>query len=75
MNTVISEIVIVPEGGSIISEQATAIRIEDEAAGPFIEIHQMACGKEDVLRFDIEEWPYIVKAVGKLLKETKKLQS
>jgi hypothetical protein len=47
----------------------------DEAAGPFIEIRQFPDeGDEKNLRFDLDEWSYIAKAVGKLIQEIEKLK-
>jgi hypothetical protein len=75
MRTVTSRITVLPEGQPIFSERATEISIMDEAAGPFIEMRQFAeNGEENILRFDVDEWPYITKAVGKLIQEIKKLK-
>ena len=47
----------------------------DEAAGPFIEMRQFPEeGDEQTIKFDVDEWPYIAKAVGKLIQEIKKLK-
>ena len=47
----------------------------DEAAGPFIEMRQFPDeGDEKNLRFDLDEWPHIAKAVGKLIQEIEKLK-
>jgi hypothetical protein len=75
MNTITSRITVLPEGEPIFSQLATEISIVDEAAGPFIEMRQFPDdGEEKYLRFDIDEWPYITKAVGKLIQEIKKLK-
>ena len=75
MKTITSRITVLPENQPIFSELATEITIMDEAAGPYIEMRQIAqSGGEDILRFDIDEWPHITKAVGKLIQETKKLK-
>jgi len=76
MNTITSRIIVLPKGHSIFSEQATEISIADEAAGPFIEIRQFPDeGDEKYLRFDLDEWPHIAKAVGKLIQEIEKLEA
>jgi hypothetical protein len=75
MNTITSRITVLPKGEPIFSHQATEISIIDEAAGPFIEIRQFPDeGDEKNLRFDLDEWPHIAKAVGKLIQEIEKLK-
>jgi hypothetical protein len=75
MNTITSRITVLPIGESIFSQLATEISIVDEAAGPFIEMRQFPDdGEETFLRFDVDEWIHIAKAVGKLIQETKKLK-
>lgn len=75
MNTITSRITVLPKGHPIFSEQATEISIVDEAAGPFIEIRQLPDeGDEKNLHFDLDEWPHIAKAVGKLIQEIEKLK-
>jgi hypothetical protein len=75
MKTITSKITVLPEGEPIFSELATEISIVDEAAGPFIEMRQFPDdGEEKYLRFDIDEWSYIAKAVGKLIQEIEKLK-
>jgi len=47
----------------------------DEAAGPFIEMRQFPDeGDEQTIKFDVDEWSYIAKAVGKLIQEIEKLK-
>ena len=76
MNTITSRITVLPKGEPIFSHQATEISIVDEAAGPFIEIRQFPDeGDEKNLRFDLDEWPHIAKAVGKLIQEIEKLEA
>ena len=75
MNTITSRITVLPKGESIFSYQATEISIVDEAAGPFFEIKQLPqVGEEQTIKFDVEEWPIIAKAVGKLIQEIEKLK-
>jgi hypothetical protein len=76
MKTITSRITVLPKGEPIFSYQATEISIVDEAAGPFIEMRQFPDeGDEQTIKFDVEEWPYIVKAVGKILQEIEKLEA
>jgi hypothetical protein len=75
MKTITSKITVLPEGEPIFSQLATEISIVDEAAGPFIEMRQFPDdGEEKYIRFDIDEWSYIAKAVGKLIQEIEKLK-
>jgi hypothetical protein len=75
MKTITSKITVLPEGEPIFSQLATEISIVDEAAGPFIEMRQFPDdGEEKYLRFEIDEWSYITKAVGKLIQEIEKLK-
>jgi hypothetical protein len=75
MKTITSKITVLPEGEPIFSELATEISIVDEAAGPFIEMRQFPDdGEEKYIRFDIDEWSYVAKAVGKLIQEIEKLK-
>jgi hypothetical protein len=75
MNTITSRITVLPKGEPIFSYQATEISIVDEAAGPFFEIKQFPqVGEEQTIKFDVEEWPIIAKAVGKLIQEIEKLK-
>lgn len=65
-----------PKGESIFSQLATEISIVDEAAGPFIEMRQFPDeGDEQTIKFDVDEWSYIAKAVGKLIQEIEKLEA
>jgi hypothetical protein len=75
MNAITSRITVLPKGEPIFSHQATEISIVDEAAGPFIEIKQFPQeGDEQTIKFNVDEWSYIAKAVGKILQEIEKLE-
>jgi hypothetical protein len=75
MNAITSRITVLPKGEPIFSHQATEISIVDEAAGPFIEIKQFPeVGDEQSIKFNVDEWSYIAKAVGKILQEIEKLE-
>jgi molecular chaperone DnaK (HSP70) len=75
MNTITSRITVLPKGEPIFSYQATEINIVDEADGPFFEIKQFPeVGDEQSIKFDVDEWPIIAKAVGKLIQEIEKLK-
>lgn len=60
--------VYLPGHNPIYGECNTTVSIDDEAAGMFLVLEQ-----EDMkIQIDPEEWPYIVKAVERLLEEIKK---
>ena len=64
-----------PKGEAIFSYQATEISIVDEAAGPFVEIKQFPPeGEEQSIKFNVEEWPFIVNAIDKIVQEIEKLE-
>lgn len=56
---------VIPKGEPIYSERVTRIEIQDEAAGPFIEIRQPGDAEESgVVRInDLDEWEAIDQAV------------
>jgi hypothetical protein len=62
-----TQLTVLPEKASIFSEFATSVSIRDEAAGEYIVVSQE---KGEIL-FDLNEWPFIVEAVGRLIKEIK----
>lgn len=63
MKTRITQLTVVPEGEPIYSEEATHIRLEDEAAGEFIVIAQ----DDTKVRIDPNEWHHVRDAVERLL--------
>jgi hypothetical protein len=75
MNAITSRITVLPKGEPIFSYQATEISIIDEAAGPFIEIRQFPQDvEEQTIRFNVGEWPFIEKAVDKIIQEIERLE-
>jgi len=71
----ITEITIIPEGEPIFSEEGYVISIRDEAAGPFIVIHDNSDNQQPRLGVDLEVWPQIKDAANKLIKICKKIKS
>ena len=63
-----TQVVILPKGEALFSEQATRISIESEGEGEFIEISQdtdsLASGS---VRFDVDEWETINIQVVKMI--------
>ena len=58
------------EGAGIHDETAISVTIDDEGAGEFLVIQSNTDGLEPgELRFDSDEWPHLVAAVKRLLKE------
>jgi len=67
-------ITVLPEGEPIFSEMATTVKIEDEAAGPFISIQQSSDNLyKGKVNFDEKEWPIVKEAVEELLKVCERL--
>jgi hypothetical protein len=65
---------VIPKGEPVYSERVTRIEIQDEAAGPFVEIRQP--GKLDtgaVSINDLEEWESLDQAVRGMLELCKQL--
>ncbi len=71
IKTRITQLTVLPEGEPIFSEQATHIRIIDEAAGEFVEIEQMNDQEGKKLWIEPYDWTHIKKAVDKLFAEIK----
>ena len=66
-HTITRSLTVKPESEPVFSELATEIRIEDEAAGEFIEIIQH--GRTDIGKICIsaDEWPEIKSAVEQMM--------
>ena len=71
LECLVSELMIKPKGQPIFSEQATTIRLADEAAGNFIEIVQQRANHErqgeHVIQLTLEEWREIRPAIERML--------
>ena len=65
--TIQSSLIVLPENDPIFSEQATTIRIEDEAAGAFVCVSQCTDKNESEIRLTTEEWPEIRRAIDKMM--------
>ncbi len=69
-----TSIAVIPECEPIYSELTTFIDIDDEADGPFIVIRQELDGGTQKIRFDIDEWPLIQKAINRMMRNCEKLK-
>lgn len=60
-------LVVAPVGEPIFSEQATTIRIDDEAAGEFLVVSQSSdTGPDNCIRIDPDEWPVLRDAIDRM---------
>lgn len=69
-HVITTRLTVVPEGEPIFSELATHIEMQDEAAGPFVELVQVGKIGEagrNAVRIDAEEWPAIRGAVDQMI--------
>ena len=67
-----TRVTILPEGEPIFGETATHIKIEDEAAGEFLEIEQQSghVGTNDqTIQVSPDEWPVLRGAIDRMMKE------
>ena len=62
-------LILAPKGAPIFSEQATEIKIVDEAGGEFVEVCQS--GRNDLGKIAInpEEWPALRSAIDSMIQE------
>jgi hypothetical protein len=69
--TITTSMMVLPAGDSIFSEQATTIRIEDEAGGPFLVIEQhpdqTPIDGSQQIRIDSQEWASIKEACDQMM--------
>jgi hypothetical protein len=63
----VSALTVKPIDEPIYSERATTVRIDDEAAGPFVVVEQH--GRDDIgkITIDIEEWPVLKNAIDRMI--------
>jgi hypothetical protein len=60
-------LIVKPQAEPIFSEMATIIRIEDEAAGPYVVIEQTHRTEPGKVAVDESDWPHIRDAVDHML--------
>lgn len=61
-------------GEPISDEYATEVSIDDEAGGLFIKLNQYKDDGSAELRFDVDEWPMIARAVRMAIRTIKKIE-
>jgi len=69
-HVITTRLTVVPDGEPIFSELATHIEMQDEAAGPFVELIQIGKIGEagrNTIRIDADEWPAIRGAIDQML--------
>lgn len=66
--TKVSAITMLGEGKAIFDEDATTVRVEDEAAGPFLVIEQEFEGKRQQIRLCFNEIQPLFEAMEELRK-------
>ena len=67
-----TRVTILPEGEPIFSDTATHIKIEDEAAGEFLEIEQQSGHvgtKDQTIQITPDEWPVLRGAIDRMMQE------
>lgn len=70
MKTITTQIVIVPDSGDLLSDQATAIGLTDAGAGAFVTLSQSEKGNLPPgvhIGIDAKEWPAIRDGIEKML--------
>lgn len=60
-------LIVKPTGEPIYSEMATIVRIDDEAAGPYVVVEQH--GRDDIGKIAVthDEWPHIRDAIERMM--------
>lgn len=60
-------LIVKPKNEPIYSEQATIVRLDDDAAGPYVVVEQH--GRNDIGKVAItnEEWPHIRDAINRMM--------
>ena len=71
--TRILSLIVLPKGDDIFSEQATTIKIEDEAGGEFIAIEQSGLVDSGKISIDPMEWPAIRAAIDRMIVDCRPL--
>lgn len=71
---VVREITIKPAGKPIFDELATSIRIDDEAAGPFLVVSQCSDRKDQSITIDRESWPALRDGIEEMLRVCAELE-
>jgi len=70
LEVVVSQITIVKRGEAIFDETATHVRLQDEAAGEFVEISQqsgLANPRAETIQIEPSQWPKIREVVDYMI--------
>lgn len=70
MQARVTQITIVPEGEPIFSERGYSVKIEDNAAGEFIEVQDHSDDKGRIA-INPEDWPALRRAINRMVKNCK----
>jgi len=66
---------VVPKGKPLFHELATVIKIEDNAAGPYVVIAQESDEEENSISIDHDMWPVLKKEIESMLAECNLIES
>jgi hypothetical protein len=69
LETRVTQIVVCPPGQPLFSEMATTVRIQDEAAGEFVEMEQHGGPGLGKVQINPEEWPALRAAINRLMRQ------
>lgn len=62
-------LLVVKHGEPVFSEMATTVRIEDEAAGEFVEVEQHGGPGLGKIAISPDEWPALREVIDRMIKE------
>ena len=66
-----TKVTVAPVGEPILSEMATHVSIQDDAAGEFVEVFQSNDDGEVKMKIYHEEWPHIRAAIDQMISNCK----
>ena len=67
--TRVTQLTVMPKGGTTYSDMATYIAIDDEAAGEFVTLSQSRDSGAAKVRIDADEWPALRAAIDRMIAE------
>lgn len=62
-------IMVMPKDEAVYGERATTIRVEDNAAGEFVEVEQHGADGLGKVQINPEEWPALRAAIDRMILE------
>ncbi len=69
-----TRITVAAPGTSIFEDDVLHVDVEDEGGGPFIVVSQLGDAKPNKLRFDVEEWPNIRRAINAIARTCNRIE-